>query len=103
MIECNTGTDCEDCTGCDVNLGEVVAEVTNPDMGMFQDVEINFAEAYHEARKMMGTIGTDLNELSYNVTLMYVNAPDKWVKPYFNLVNEIEMRQAALRFAALGL
>lgn len=71
--------------------------IANPDMGMFQGVEINFAEAYHEARKMMGTIGTDMDDLSYNVMLMYVNAPDKWSPVYFNLINEIEMRQAVLR------
>lgn len=63
------------------------------DMGDFQGTEIDFSEAYHDARKLMGTVGTDLNDLHYNVGLMYLNAPDKWVEPYLMLMTEITMRQ----------
>ena len=66
------------------------------DIGMFQEVEIDFAEAYHDARRMMGTKGTDMDDLTYHVGLLYVNAPEKWVEPYQMLIQEIDMRAAIL-------
>lgn len=63
------------------------------DIGEFQGVEMNFETAYHESRKLMGTQGTDLDDLFYHVGLMYTAAPDKWAEPYMTLLREIEMRQ----------
>ena len=66
------------------------------DLGDFQGTEINYAEAYHDARRMMGTKGTDMDDLTYHVGLLYVNAPEKWVEPYQMLIEEIDMRAAIL-------
>jgi len=63
------------------------------DMGEFHGTTINFAEEYHAARKLMGTKGTNLDDLHYHVGLLYVNTPDKWVDPYICLMEEITMRQ----------
>ena len=63
------------------------------DMGEFQNTQINFAAAYHDARKLMGQTSTNLNDLLYNVGLMYLNAPTKWVEPFLLLMKEIETRQ----------
>jgi len=69
---------------------------TNPDIGDFQGVEINYATEYHEARKFMGTKGTDLDELFEKVILLMVNAPAKWVMPYQSLADEITRRASML-------
>ncbi len=73
------------------------------DIGDFMGTQINYATEYHEIRTMMGTKGTDLEQLSYQTVLMYVNAPDKWVEPYQNLINEIDTRKNMLDLIALGL
>lgn len=75
----------------------------NEDVALFQGVEINFAEQYHQIRRMMGTKGTDLGDLSYNTTLMYVSCPDKWMIPYSMLIEEIDMRYNMLQLQKLGL
>ena len=66
------------------------------DVADFQGVPTDFAAAYHDARLLMGTKGTDLTELTYHVGLLYVNAPDKWVVPYQALIQEIGMRATML-------
>lgn len=71
--------------------------MSNPeDIGTFHDCEVNFATEYHEARKLMGTKGTDLDRLYETVTLLYLNTTGRWVKPYQVLLNEIEDRQIIL-------
>lgn len=67
------------------------------DVADFNGVDINFAEEYHAARKLMGTKGTNLEDLSYNTALLLVSAPEKWVEPYQNLIHEIEMRGILLQ------
>ena len=62
------------------------------DMGDFQGTQISYAKAYHDARGLMGTKGTDLDSLTYHVGLLYVNAPQKWAMPYEALIREIGMR-----------
>ena len=62
------------------------------DIALFQGVATNFDTEYHEARKLMGLKTTRLEELYYNVGLMYVNAPEKWQEAYYNLMTEIDMR-----------
>ncbi len=76
-------------------------ESVNQDIADFQGVDINFEKEYHSIRKIMGTKGTDLELLSYNTTLMYVNAPDKWVDPYFALVKEIDQRKMLIETAEI--
>lgn len=68
----------------------------NEDTIEFHGAEVNLAEEYHEARKMMGQKSTDLELLYEKVTLLYLNTNDKWQRPYFFLLNEIEDRQAIL-------
>ena len=70
--------------------------MNNTDIGEFQGTETNFATEYMEARKLMGTKGTDLTELRYNVGLLYVNTPEKWAKAYEALIYEIDLRQELL-------
>lgn len=65
---------------------------TNEDIGKFQGEDVNFATAYIDARQLMGLRTTDMDELFYNTGLLYINAPEKWVKPYLMLLNEIELR-----------
>jgi len=62
------------------------------DIGEFQGAQIDFAEAYHETRRMMGLYTTDMELLHYNAMLLYINAPDFWVEPYASLCDEIQMR-----------
>lgn len=66
------------------------------DMGKFQGTKINYSEAYHDTRKLMGTKGTNLTKLQYNTSLLYVNAPEKWAEPFMNLIDEIELRHEML-------
>jgi hypothetical protein len=54
---------------------------------------IDFSKEYHEARKLMGTKGTDLDKLLKAVCYCYVYAPDEWTTHYITLIHEIEMRQ----------
>ncbi len=71
------------------------------DMADFNGTQVNFAEEYHAARKLMGTKGTNLEDLSYNTGLLLVNAPEKWVEPYQNLIREIEQRAIMLQNIAI--
>jgi len=66
------------------------------DIGTFHECEVNFATEYHSARKLMGTKGTCLDTLYEKVTLLYLNTPPKWIRPYQYLLNEIEDRQLIL-------
>lgn len=67
------------------------------DIGEFHGTEINFADEYHEARRQMGTVGTDMDQLTYHVGLLYLNTPnEKWADAYRILIQEIEMRAELL-------
>lgn len=67
------------------------------DIGEFHGAEINFADEYHEARRQMGTKGTDMEALSYHVGLLYLNTPnEKWSMAYGTLLQEINMRAELL-------
>lgn len=55
--------------------------------------EINFSKEYHEARKMLGTKGADLDKLLKSVCYVYVHTPEEWQFPYYVLIKEIGMRQ----------
>ena len=66
------------------------------DRGDFQGTEINFARAYHDARELMGLKSTNLDDLHYHTGLLYVNAPDKWSKPFLMLLDEMTMRMDLL-------
>jgi len=70
--------------------------MSNQDIADFQGVKINFKTEYHEARKFMGTKGTDLVQLYKKVILLMVNAPEKWVYGYQMLADEIQMRNQML-------
>ena len=63
----------------------------------------NYAFEYHQARKMMGTKGTNLQHLSYCVGLLYLNCPDEWSGPYLDLLDEIDLRWRILNFPELYL
>ena len=68
--------------------------MSNPeDIGEFHGTTINFSDEYHEARRQMGTVGTDMAALAYHVGLLYLNTPnDKWMQAYSILLQEINMR-----------
>ncbi len=72
------------------------------DMGEFQGVQIDFAAAYHDARRMMGLRTTDMELLHYNTMLLYINAPEAWVEPYLALCDEIQTRIHMLEGLAVG-
>lgn len=77
--------------------------MNNEDIGTFQDAEINFAEAYHDARRLMGLRTTNMENLHYNTGLLYLNAPEKWVEPYLMLMEEIQFRINMIERMEMGL
>ena len=69
--------------------------------GDFHGTEIDYRDEYHVARKMMGTKGTDLDELTKKVSLLYLNCPEDMQQHYLALIDEIGQRQAMLDFPQL--
>jgi len=69
--------------------------------GDFHGTEIDYRDEYHVARKMMGTKGTDLDELTKKVSLLYLNCPDDMQPHYLALIDEIGQRQAMMDFPEL--
>ncbi len=51
----------------------------------------------------MGLTTTNMDDLFDKVTLLYLNAPEKWREHYLNLIWEIETRQNMLTNMRLGL
>jgi hypothetical protein len=66
--------------------------------GDFHGTIIDYRDEYHVARKMMGTKGTDLDELIKKVGLLYLNCPEDMQPHYLALINEIEQRQMMIDF-----
>lgn len=70
--------------------------------GDFHGTEIDYRAEYHVARNLMGTKGTDLDELTKKVGLLYLNCPEDMRPHYLALIEEIAQRQTMLIMAALG-
>jgi len=66
--------------------------------GDFHGTEIDYRDEYHVARKMMGTKGTDLDELTKKVSLLYLNCPEDMQSHYLALIDEIGQRQMMMDF-----
>ena len=66
--------------------------------GDFHGTEIDYRDEYHVARKMMGTKGTDLDELTKKVSLLYANCPEDMSSIYLALIEEIGQRQMMMDF-----
>lgn len=60
------------------------------------NVDTDFEKEYCTIRKTMKMESTNLEELSYKATLLYVNAPDNLLNQYSDLVREIELRKIML-------
>ena len=69
--------------------------------GDFHGTEIDYRDEYHVARKMMGTKGTDLDELTKKVSLLYANCPEDMSPIYLALIDEIGQRQMMMDFPQL--
>jgi len=65
-------------------------------MSSFADATIDYKFEYTEARKLMGTIGTDMDLLFDSVTLLYLNCPEDLQDVYIALIHEITDRQHML-------
>jgi len=72
------------------------------DMGEFQGAQIDYAEAYHEARRLMGLRTTDMELLHYNTMLLYLNAPATWSDAYLHLTDEIQTRINMIELMKMG-
>lgn len=62
----------------------------------FHGAEVNLAKEYHEARKLMGLVTTDHNQLLSSVAHIYLNIPEsepEWSDAYLALMEEMELRQ----------
>ena len=101
---CEEGYTIGNCTDCGSN-GVLVHEhaCDSNDYGDFHGCNVNFSTEYHEARKLMGLTTTNMDDLFDKVTLLYLNAPEKWREHYLNLIWEIETRQNMLTNMRLGL
>lgn len=70
----------------------------------FHGATVRLEDEYHNARKMMGTKGTDLDKLRSTVTHLYLNIrDDTWADTFLALMNEIEDRSRLLLMLKLGL
>lgn len=70
----------------------------------FHGATVRLESEYHNARKMMGTKGTDLDKLHSTVTHLYLNiTDDAWADAFLALMNEIEYRSRMLLMLELGL
>lgn len=66
--------------------------------GDFHGTEIDYRDEYHVARKLMGTKGTDLDELTKKVALLYLNCPADMQPIYLALMDEIDQRKMMIEF-----
>ena len=63
----------------------------------FNGADISLSDEYHQARKMMGTKGTDMELLYRNVSHIYITIQnDDWANAYLALMQEIQDRQNLL-------
>jgi hypothetical protein len=70
----------------------------------FHGATVRLEDEYLTARKMMGTKGTDLDQLHSTVTHLYLNIEDDgWAVQYRALMQEIEYRSRMLTMLELGL
>lgn len=70
----------------------------------FYGAVVRLEDEYHTARKMMGTKGTDLNQLYRTVAHIYLNTTDDgWADTYRALMEEIQYRERMLTMLELGL
>ena len=64
--------------------------------GKFNDAEIDYAQEYCEARRLMGIKGTDLDQLHSTVAHLYLQCPEDMSTAYQSLLLEISARQSML-------
>lgn len=69
--------------------------------GDFNGTEIDYSFEYTEARKFMGTKGTDLDLLIGNVGHLYLQCPDDMQSAYLALLDEIQKRKMMIDFPQL--
>ena len=67
-------------------------------MTSFAGVPIDYVAEYHEARRFMGTRGTNMQGLLESVGLLYLNCPNDMIGWYESLLNEVIRRKFMMEF-----
>ncbi len=64
--------------------------------GTFYGAPVDFRDEYVQARKLMGTVGTDLDKILETVGFLYLYCHEDLAPVYRALMEEIQMRQDIL-------